>query len=147
VRGSSLLPPLSFFQEQYLTLGVGGSSVSILSDYRLDDRGSIPSSVCVQTSSEAHPASCLMGSDDYFSGGKARPGRELTSHPHVVPRSRLSTSYITSSPWRLLGSAGSLYFTLHLTLPPLNIFQSQRLKGRAAVQIFLFGRSVSANPN
>jgi hypothetical protein len=57
-----------------------GSSVSVVSDYGLDDsdRGSIPgrgkvfsSSLCVQTGYGAHPASCTMGT-----GGKARPWRD-----------------------------------------------------------------------
>jgi hypothetical protein len=48
--------PLIYFK-------TGGSSVSIVSDYRLDDRGSISgigkdfsSSLCVETGSEVHPA-------------------------------------------------------------------------------------------
>jgi hypothetical protein len=58
-----------------------GSSVSIVSDYGLDDRGSIEvkyfsCSLCVQTSSEAHPAS--------IPGGKARPGRDAD---HLPPSS------------------------------------------------------------
>jgi hypothetical protein len=56
-----------------------GSSVSTVSYYRLDDMGSIPGSgkgfsplaSCVQTSSQAHPASFQMST-----GGKARPGRD-----------------------------------------------------------------------
>jgi hypothetical protein len=60
-----------------------GSSGSIVSDYGLDDRGSIPergrgfsSSPCVQTGSGAHPASYSMGT-----GGKARPGRDADHSP------------------------------------------------------------------
>jgi hypothetical protein len=52
-----------------------GSSVSIVSDYTLDDRVSIPgrgkdfpSSLCAQTSSEAHPASYIMGTVGSFPG-------------------------------------------------------------------------------
>jgi hypothetical protein len=63
------------------------SSVSVVSDYRLNDRGSIPArgkyfscSLCVQTRSEVHPASCIMGTGGPFPGGKARPGRD-TDHP------------------------------------------------------------------
>jgi hypothetical protein len=56
-----------------------------VSDYRLDDRGSIPdrgkgffsSSACVQTGSEAHPACYPMGTER----GKARPGREADHSP------------------------------------------------------------------
>jgi hypothetical protein len=63
-----------------------GSSVSIVSDYGLDDREigvrspaeakDFSSSLCVQTGSEAHPACCTMGTRGTFLGGKARPGRD-----------------------------------------------------------------------
>jgi hypothetical protein len=62
-------------------------SVSIVFDYRLDDRGSIAgrgnglyfsSSLCVQTSSEAHPASFQIGNP---TGGKARPERDADQSP------------------------------------------------------------------
>jgi hypothetical protein len=56
-----------------------------VSDYRLDDRAigvrspagvdDFSSSLCVQTGSGAHPASCNMGTGGPFPGGKARPGR------------------------------------------------------------------------
>jgi hypothetical protein len=62
------------------------SSVIIVSDYGLDDRAiwvrspagskSFSSNLCVQTGSEAHPASCTMGT-----GGKARPGRDADHSP------------------------------------------------------------------
>jgi hypothetical protein len=52
-----------------------------VSDYGLDDRAigfrspaeakDFSSNLCVQTGSEAHPASCTMDT-----GGKARPGRD-----------------------------------------------------------------------
>jgi hypothetical protein len=56
-----------------------GSSVSIVSDYGLDDRAigvrspegakNFSHSLCVQTSSEAHPASCTMGTGGPFPWG------------------------------------------------------------------------------
>jgi hypothetical protein len=52
---------------------------------------------CVQTGSGAHPASCTMGTGGPFPGAKRGRGVTLTTHPHVVPRSRMSRSY-TSSP-------------------------------------------------
>jgi hypothetical protein len=62
------------------------SSGSIVSDYGLDDRAirvrslagaeDFSSSLCVQTGSGAHPASCTMGT-----GGKARPGRDADHSP------------------------------------------------------------------
>jgi hypothetical protein len=58
-------------------VGAGGSSVSTVSDYRLEDRGSIPgtgkgffSTLCV------HLASYTMGI-----GGKARPGHSADPSP------------------------------------------------------------------
>jgi hypothetical protein len=74
-----------------------------VSDCILDDRGSIPgrgkvdfSSSLVQTNSEAHPASYPMASGVPFPGGKARPGRDADHSPHLLPRSRMSTSYTLS---------------------------------------------------
>jgi hypothetical protein len=65
-----------------------GSSGSIVSDYGLDNRGSIPdrgrrffSSPYVQTGSGAHPASYPMGTGGPFPGGKARPGRDTDHSP------------------------------------------------------------------
>jgi hypothetical protein len=71
-----------------------GSLGSIMSDYGMDDRAievrspagaedfcSIP---CVQTGSEAHPASYPMGTGGSFPGGKARPGRDAD---HSTPSS------------------------------------------------------------
>jgi hypothetical protein len=70
--------------------GSRGSSVSIVSDYGLNDRGigvrfpegakDFSSSLFVQTGSGAHPASCTMGTGGPFPGGKARPGRDA-DHP------------------------------------------------------------------
>jgi hypothetical protein len=67
------------------------SSRSIVSDYGLDDRAigvrspagvkDFSSNLCVQTGSEAHPASCSMGIGGPFPGGKARPGREADHSP------------------------------------------------------------------
>jgi hypothetical protein len=54
------------------------SSGSVVSDYRLDDRGigvrslagakDFSSNLCVQTGSGAHPASCPMGTRSPFLG-------------------------------------------------------------------------------
>jgi hypothetical protein len=82
-----------------------GSSVSIVSDYRLDDWGSIPgrgydfsSSLCVQTSSEAHPASCPVGTAGSIPGVKRGWVVMLTTHPHLAPRSGTSRSYTSLPP-------------------------------------------------
>jgi hypothetical protein len=65
-----------------------GSSLSTVSDYGLDGRGSIPDrgrgfspNLCVQTGSGTHPASCTMGTGGSFSGVKARPGRDADHSP------------------------------------------------------------------
>jgi hypothetical protein len=74
------------------------SSGSIVSDYGLDDRAigvqspagaeDFSSSVCVQTGSGAHPASCTMDTGGVLSPGVKRGrGVMLTTHPHLVPRS------------------------------------------------------------
>jgi hypothetical protein len=71
-----------------------GSSGSIVSDHGLDDRAirvrspagakDFSSSLCVQTGSEAHPASCTMGTGGLSPGGNARPGRDAD---HSLPSS------------------------------------------------------------
>jgi hypothetical protein len=58
------------------------------------------SSLCVQTGSEAHPASCTMGTGGPFAGEKRGRGVTLTTHPHLVPWSRMSRSYTSSPPKR-----------------------------------------------
>jgi hypothetical protein len=68
-----------------------GSSGSIVSDYRLDDRAieirsltgaeDFSSSPCIQTDSGAHPASYPMGTGGSFPGGKARLGRDTDHSP------------------------------------------------------------------
>jgi hypothetical protein len=78
-----------------------------MSGYGLDDRAievrspteakDFSSSLCVETSSEAHPASCSVGTGGPFPGANARLGRgvTLTTHPHLVPRS-VNMSYFLS---------------------------------------------------
>jgi hypothetical protein len=70
-------------------------SVSIVSDYGLDDRATgvrspagaknISSILCVQTGSGAHPASSPMGTGVLSPGVKRGRGVMLTTHPHLVP--------------------------------------------------------------
>jgi hypothetical protein len=62
-----------------------------VSDYGLDNRAievrspagakDFSSILSVQTGSEAHPASCTMGTGGTFPGGKARPGRDADHSP------------------------------------------------------------------
>jgi hypothetical protein len=97
-----------------------GSSVSI-SDYRLDHRGSIPaeakefsSSLCVQTSSGAHPASLPRGTGGPFPGVKRGWGVKLTIHLHLVPRSRMTRSYSLLPLGAKMAVAGQLHFFFSL---------------------------------
>jgi hypothetical protein len=101
-----------------------GSSGSIVSDYGLDDRAigvrspaeanDFSSNLCLQTGSEAHPASCTMGTGGTLPGGKARPGRDADHLPHLVPRSRMSRSYTPLPPSASMACSGTalLYFLL-----------------------------------
>jgi hypothetical protein len=67
------------------------SSVSIVSDYGLDDRAigvrsptgakDFSCILCVQTGSGAHRASFQMGTGGPFPGRKARPGRDVDHSP------------------------------------------------------------------
>jgi hypothetical protein len=66
------------------------------------------SNLCVQTSSEAHPASCTMGTGCSLPGVKRGLGVTLTTHPHLVPRSRMSRSH-TFPPWCLHGGSGTAF--------------------------------------
>jgi hypothetical protein len=124
------------------------SSDSIVSDYGLDDRAievrspagakDFYCSLCVQICSGAHPASFTMGTGGPFAGVKRGRGVTLTTHPHLVPRSRISRSYTSSpppqaTPWRV---AGLLYptFTGPRTLKVLLI----NAKFRTAIMFIIF---------
>jgi hypothetical protein len=62
-----------------------------VSGYGLDDRAievrspaggkDFSSSLCVQTGTGAHPASCTMGTGGPFPGGEARPERDADHSP------------------------------------------------------------------
>jgi hypothetical protein len=93
------------------------SSVSIVSDYGLDYRAirdrspaeakDISSNLCVQTDSGAHPTSCTMGTGSPFPGTKRGRDVTLTTHPYLVPRSRMSRSYTSSSPSAIMACSGT----------------------------------------
>jgi hypothetical protein len=98
-----------------------GSSVSIVSDYGVDDRSfevrspagakNFSSSLCVQTGSGAHPASCTIGTGVLSPGVKGGRGVTLTTHVHLVPRSLICRSCTSSPHKRLHGRVlGQLYF-------------------------------------
>jgi hypothetical protein len=83
---------ITFFDDRWSR----ASSVSIVSDYGLDDRAigvrspaeakNFSSILCVQTGSRAHPAACTMGTGGPFPWIKRGRGVTLTTHPHLVPR-------------------------------------------------------------
>jgi hypothetical protein len=70
------------------------------------------SNLCVQTSFEVHPASCTMGTIGPFPGIKGGRGVTLTTHPHLVPKSRLSKSDKSSLSCRMHGGSGTALLTL-----------------------------------
>jgi hypothetical protein len=79
------------------------------------------SSLCVQTSSEIHPASCTMGTGSPFPGVKRGLGVMLTTHPHLVPRLRMRRSYTSSPLSACMLYTGQLYFSFYNFLNnPLN---------------------------
>jgi hypothetical protein len=63
----------------------------------------LPSSLCVQTGSGAHPTSCTVGTVGPFPGVKRGQGMILTTHPHLVPSLRMSKSYTSSHSIHLHG--------------------------------------------
>jgi hypothetical protein len=105
------------------------SSGSIVSDHRLDDRAigarspagakDFSSSLCVQTSSEAHLASCPMGTGGPFPGGKVQPGHNTDhsspSSAEVVNEWELYLLSPQAPPWHV---AVLLYFTICSILFP-----------------------------
>jgi hypothetical protein len=58
------------------------------------------SNLCIQTGSAVQPDSCIRGTVDPFPGGRARLVRDADHSPHLVPRSWMSRSYISSHPAR-----------------------------------------------
>jgi hypothetical protein len=73
-------------------------------------------SLCVQTGSGAHAASCPMGIGGSFPGGKARPGRDADhSPPSSAEVLSISRSYVSSPPCASMSCSGTvLFFYLYL---------------------------------
>jgi hypothetical protein len=86
-----VLEILSVFIPRSINGQEPGSSVSIVSGYKLDgwvirvrspvEAKDFSSSLCVQTGSVAHPASCPMGAGGPSPGAKARPGHDADHSP------------------------------------------------------------------
>jgi hypothetical protein len=95
-----------------------GSSVSIVSGYGMDDRAiavrspaearDFSFSLCIQTGSGAHPASCKICTE-----GKARLGREPDRSPHLVARSLMSRSCTSSLSCATIGLWWDYFYGLN----------------------------------
>jgi hypothetical protein len=77
--------------------------------------------------SEVHPASCTMATEGPFL--EAKRGRDVTliTHAHLVPRSRMSTSYTSSPPKRPMACCGTallLFWKGNLNLTANNLFSN-----------------------
>jgi hypothetical protein len=115
------------------------NSVSIVSGYGLDDRAievrspakqkDFSSSLCVQTGSGAHPASCTMGTGDPFPVAKRRPGRDADHSPHLMPRSRMSRSYISSPPSASVECSGTVLALAHTLCGQMLIYRTLDVRG------------------
>jgi hypothetical protein len=129
--------------------GNRGSSVSIVSTCwttgrsRFDHRQrqkDFSCSLCVQTSSGAHPASCPMGTGGPFPGGKARRGRDadhLTpSSAEVVNEKELYLLSLQTPSWRV---AGLLYL-----VPPYIVPLSVRACTKRCLSLNICWRSWKA---
>jgi hypothetical protein len=79
------------------------------------DENVFSTSLCVQTSSEAHPASCPMSTAAPLPGVKRGRGVTLTTNPHLVPRSWMSRTYTYSHLVACMAVAGQLYCLLRFT--------------------------------
>jgi hypothetical protein len=70
-------------------------------------RKDFSSSLCIQTGSGAHPASCTMGTGGPISGAKVRPGRDADHSPASSAKVENEYElYILSSQapsWRVVG--------------------------------------------
>jgi hypothetical protein len=99
-----------------------GTSVSVVSDYGLDDRAigfrfpaeanDFSSSLCVQINFETHLAFCTMGTGDPFPGPKERLGRDADhSPPSSAEVENEKKLYLSTQrpPWRVLAE---FYFFL-----------------------------------
>jgi hypothetical protein len=99
--------------------GSWGSSVSVVSDYRLDDRCLIPGRGKVFFLFPLHPDQLWgppsLRSNEYrvsFPGGKMWPWRDADHSTSSSAEVKNKDLYYASPPWRLHGVAGQFYFLL-----------------------------------
>jgi hypothetical protein len=101
---------------QFLVVNMSwSSSVSVVSDHRLDDRGSIPGRgkvltlcLCVKIFPKAHPQSYAI--EGTLTQVKSGRGVTLTTHPNLMPRQRMNR-IITPLPLTLSCAILLLHFT------------------------------------
>jgi hypothetical protein len=101
-----------------------------VSDYRLHDQGSIPGKgkdFSCQTSSEVPRDSCPIGIGGPFPAINRDRGVMLTTHPRLVPRSRMR-SYISSIYWRLHDCSGTASLNIYECVCCYNRYQSNAVK-------------------
>jgi hypothetical protein len=100
---------------------------------RPGDQGSLPGRgerifplACVQTGSGAHPASCTVGTGGSYPGGVT-----LTAHPHLVPRSRVSRSYIFTPPSASVAYSGTALAVQYLHILIFSVLENVDMYGCA----------------
>jgi hypothetical protein len=123
-----------------------------VSEYRLDDRGSIPdrpngffsSNLRVQTSSEAHPASYPMGTRVLSPEGKAWPGRDADHSPpsNAKVNNEYELYFLSSLAPALRSRTVLLYFTF--TETPVSFYQTicRNIPGDSHLQLLPMSFSV-----
>jgi hypothetical protein len=76
------------------------------------------SNLCVQTGSEAHPASCPMDNGGHCPRVKARPERDADHSLHLVPSSRMSRNDNPLHPNASMACSGTSFLYLLLYSVP-----------------------------
>jgi hypothetical protein len=84
--------------------------------FDLQRKEDLSSSLCVQTSSETHPASYPMGRGVLSLGIKHGRGVTLTNHPQLVARTRISSSCTSLPLWHLYGDSETALLSLYTSL-------------------------------
>jgi hypothetical protein len=110
----------------------------MVSDYGLDDRAigvrlpaganDFSSSLCVQAGSGATQPPVQWVPGVLSLGVKRGRGVTLTTYPHLVPRSWLSRSYISSPPTVSMACRGNALLYLPLTTRAVRMWKSRKKK-------------------
>jgi hypothetical protein len=104
------------------------------------------SSLCVQTGSGAHPASSTVGMVVLFLRLTSGRGVTLTTHPHLLLRSRMIKSYIPLPPRSFVACSGTALalfttfaFIIHGPAPNNDVRSSVGTLLPACLQIIVHG--------